>query len=1035
MKEKLPETVGVTRSRMSPFTQGRRTALLSAMLLLPAAPLTAQYFGRNKVEYDQFKFGVLQTEHFDVYSYPDERGAAAVAGRMAERWYARYTKLFNYQLRGRQVIILYASHPEFEQTNAIPGDLGEGTGGVTEVLKRRIVLPIGSSLAQTDHVIGHELVHAFQYDMTGQGLGVGFQLPGAARLPLWFIEGMAEYLSIGPVDPNTAMWLRDATEHKKLPSMRQLYDPRYFPYRYGQAFWAFIAAHRGESAVGEILRRAGRSGDAELALLQVMGIRADSLAKEWHHELEEYYAPVHEATERPQVYGHVLIGRDTASRLASGLNVAPALSPDGSRLAFFSERDLFSIDLYLANATTGQVTHRIVQTALDPHYQSLEFISSSGAWNAAGDRLAIGAVLDGHAALTVVDVARGRKDAEIRIPEVGEIFNPTWSPDGRYIAFAALANGFSDLFRYDLVAKRLERLTNDPYADLEPAWSPDGKQIVFVTDQFTTRLDNLDYNGYGLALLDVQTGAIRPLETFPNVKSINPQWSPDGRSIYFVSDRNGISNIYRLDVASGAIAQITNLYTGVSGITDVSPAISVASQSGRLVFDVYERAGYSLYAIDSASTLAGFAPTAELRTYPAALPPADRVSDDLVRALHDPTTGLPVDTTFPVRNYSASMSLDYVSQPSIAVGADRFGTYVGGGMALFWSDMLGNHNLVTAAQVDGGFRDFSGLVAYENTTHRWNWGVAAQQIPYYSGAYGIATGTVGGEPSYIEEVDLYRQTNREVDVMASYPFSPAARVEFSAGFTNISFDEQIEQLATDASSGYTLYDSLTTIPGPPDINVATATAAFVYDNAFFGATSPILGERYRFEVTPAVGTINWVTVLADYRRYFMPVRPFTFAFRLMTYGRYGSGADDARLTPLYLGYASLVRGYDIGSYSTAECPQTGNTCPAFDRLLGSQLFVGNAEIRFPLLGVLGAGRGYYGAFPVEAAFFADGGKAYCPGSADPNFCVGDNKAVYSAGVALRINVLGYAVGEIDLVRPFQRPDKGWYVELSLTPGF
>src|ERR1700687_3290484 len=88
------------------------------------ASLPAQYFGRNKVQYETFQFEVLQTPHFDIYFYAAEHDAAVLAGRMAERWYARYAKLLNHQLRGRQAVILYASHPDFAQTNAIPGDLG-----------------------------------------------------------------------------------------------------------------------------------------------------------------------------------------------------------------------------------------------------------------------------------------------------------------------------------------------------------------------------------------------------------------------------------------------------------------------------------------------------------------------------------------------------------------------------------------------------------------------------------------------------------------------------------------------------------------------------------------------------------------------------------------------------------------------------------------------------------------------------------------------------------------------------------------------
>src|SRR5919201_4363041 len=122
---------------------------------------SAQYFGRNKVQYKKLDFKVMKTEHFDIYFYPSEREGIDVAARLAERWHARLERIFEHQLRGRQPLVLYASHPDFEQTNAIEGELGEGTGGVTEPLKRRIVLPLGGPLADTDHVIGHELVHAF----------------------------------------------------------------------------------------------------------------------------------------------------------------------------------------------------------------------------------------------------------------------------------------------------------------------------------------------------------------------------------------------------------------------------------------------------------------------------------------------------------------------------------------------------------------------------------------------------------------------------------------------------------------------------------------------------------------------------------------------------------------------------------------------------------------------------------------------------------------------------------------------------------
>ena len=111
-------------------------------VVIGAATAHAQYFGRNKVQYRTFEFLILKTDHFDFYYYPEEAEAAGIAARLAERWYERLSRFFGHQLRGKQAVILYAVPSHFRQTNAIEGLIGEGTGGVTEALKRRIVLPM-----------------------------------------------------------------------------------------------------------------------------------------------------------------------------------------------------------------------------------------------------------------------------------------------------------------------------------------------------------------------------------------------------------------------------------------------------------------------------------------------------------------------------------------------------------------------------------------------------------------------------------------------------------------------------------------------------------------------------------------------------------------------------------------------------------------------------------------------------------------------------------------------------------------------------
>ena len=1008
-------------------------ALLLSFGLLGSS-VEGQYFGRNKVQYKNFDFKVLQTEHFEIYYYPKEEEAVKIAARMAERWYQRHSLILGDTLRGKQPLILYASHPEFQQTNTVRGQLSEGVGGVTESIKRRIVLPFAGPLGATDHVIGHELAHAFQYDITATG-GVGLSnFGGVGRLPLWFIEGMAEYLSVGPVDPHTAMWMREAAQ-KKLPTIAELNRPEFFPYRYGQSLLAYIGGRWGDKKLTELLRLAGRTGDIRRTIDSILVISPDSLSKDWHRAIHAAYDSLLQQTSKPKDYGRALI---TSESGGGDLNVSPVLSPDGKQLVFFSERDLFSIDLFLADATTGKVLRNLYRTETDPHLQSIGFITSAGSWDPTGKRFVFSAVRKGKPVLRIVRVERNETEREMAFPELGEIFNPAWSPDGRTIAFSGLLGGLTDLFLYDITTDSLNRLTKDPYADLQPAWSPDGSTIVFTTDRFTTNLSNLDIGNYTLAKMDIQSGAIDPLPSFEGAKNINPQWSPDGRSLYFLSDRNGITNIYKLDVTSGETFQITNLYAGVSGITALSPALSSALKSDRIVFSVFEDGKYNVYRVDSVSILSGKTLSPAFSDgNPSLLPPADQSKSTLASTLANPSFGLPPDTTVKVADYRASLSLDGIGQPSVAAGVDRFGTYLGGGVSLFWSDMLGNHNLATGLQIQsgGGSTDIAALVGYFNTARRWSWGAVAQQVPYITASFGAGLGTVAGVPAYFEEQVIHRQINREISGLLSYPFSPALRMEFLTGYRNISFRRELQTRAVSLRTGALLLDTKEDLPSMPALNLGLATSAVVYDNSLFGATSPVLGNRYRFEVSPTFGSLSFVDILADYRHYFMPLRPFTIATRLLHFGRYGRDSEDNRLSPLFIGYPGLVRGYEAGSFDVGECGTgIGGTCPAFDRLQGSKFLVGNLELRFPLLGVLGLGGGYYGFFPIEFGAFFDTGVAW-RSNQKASFLGGDRKLVSSVGVALRVNLLGFAVGEVDLVRPLDRPNKGWIWQFHLTQGF
>src|SRR6266576_7245620 len=368
----------------------RMAAAVAAVALAGATPLAAQYFGQNKVQYRTFDFKIIQTEHFEVYYYQEERAAALDAARMAERGYARLSRILHHQFQARKPIIVYASTSDFQQTNVTDAS-GEGLGGVTEPFKHRMVLPFTGSYAELEHVLQHEMVHQFQFDVFTHGqIGGGLQNLSNVNPPLWFMEGMAEYLSLGPIDPHTAMWLRDASLEGNLPSIEQMtFDQRIFPYYFGPARWAYIGERWGDEVIGEILQSSvSGTGGIEGAFRRALGRSLQELSDAWRDAVQGALLP-----QLPDHYRARRIAKGILSARRSGgtLHLAPALSPDGKDIAFLTEGNSFFVDLYLADAETGRIKRRLVKSTMNSNFESLRFVNSAGSFSPDGRFFAIAA--------------------------------------------------------------------------------------------------------------------------------------------------------------------------------------------------------------------------------------------------------------------------------------------------------------------------------------------------------------------------------------------------------------------------------------------------------------------------------------------------------------------------------------------------------------------------------------------------------------------------------------------------------------------
>ena len=1019
------------------FVTCLRSLVPGVLLMLAAAPVHAQYFGRNKVQFESFDWRVLNAPHFDLHFYPPEEEPARDAARMLERWYSRQSSLLRHEFTKKSVI-LYANHPDFQQTNVIGGSISEGTGGVTESGRTRVVLPLTGVYADNDHVLGHELVHVFQYELAARSPG-GLQSIG--QLPLWVIEGMAEYLSIGREDPHTAMWLRDAAFRDDLPTMNQLTrDPRYFPYRYGQAVWAYIGGRWGDRIIPTLYRQSLRQG-FEGAVRSVLGYTSDSLSREWHAAIRAAYLPNLENRTAPHLAGTRVIAQNEDG----AMNVSPVQSPDGKYVAFFSRRGLFTVDLYLANAQTGEIIRELASPVNSPHFDAISFISSSGSWSPDSRKFAFIVFAEGDNEINILDIESRRVERRLRARGVEAVSHVSWSPDGQRIAFSGMQGGVSDLYVYNLANDDVRRLTNDRFADLHPTWSPDGRTLAFSTDRGEgSNLQTLTFSPLKIGMIDVETGATRELRGFPRSKHINPQFGREGRDLYFIADPDGFSDIYRMDLQTNAVHRVTRLVTGVSGITYLSPALSVSPQTGRLMFSVFERAGTNIYALDADRAIGEPADPAMPMSRLAELPPLDPVDVFITAYLREPQAGLPPSGDFPVSPYRSRLALDYLGQPTIGIASSSYGTALGGSIAAYFGEELGNRTVGAAVQGQGELADIGGQVFYLDAEHRWNWSVSAGHFPYLTG-FSQARGSareIDGQTYSTTVFDQIRIRTFQDQLNASvqYPFSTTRRVEFGIGATKIYYSTSVRSVEVLDINGQVFDQDDRDTTDIPGVSYGQGIAALVGDNSYSGFTSPIQGQRYRLEVAPTFGGINFYTLLADGRRYFF-ASPFTLAMRGMHYGRYGGASDDQRLSPMYVGQPAFIRGYDPNSFTLEECtPIEANdgTCPEFERLVGSRLAFANVEFRIPLFGNQQFGLFNLPFLPTEISPFFDIGMAWTRRDAPEirfDRDTPDRVPLMSAGVSARVNVFGYVVGEVFYVYPFQRPEKRGHFGFQLQPGW
>jgi Tol biopolymer transport system component len=552
-----------------------------------AGPAHAQVFGQNKVQYRHYDWKSIRADHFEIYFYSGLDSVAMRVLDLAEKSNEELSARMGHKLSKRVPIILYGSHNDFSQTNITPELIDGGTGGFTEALRNRVVLPFSGSYEDLRHVVVHELVHAFMFDMLfGGNLAGPLSSQGFFNVPLWFAEGMAEYFSLG-MEPNAEMFMRDGSVEDYLPPLP--WSGGYLVYKQGQTALAYLVGRYGDERLRSLLRALRRMRNFDRAFERTMDMTVMGFDEQFREYLRKEYWPTVAHKEGPEKFARRLTSHRTDQ---SNVNSGPAVSPQGDRIAYFSDRRQYT-DVYIMSAFDGKVERRVIRGELNVKFEAIPSFRSSLTWSPDGNNIALVAKSQGYDRLYVVSTEKGHVTRRFDFP-CEALFYPAWSPVSDSIVVAGVKDGRTDLWMVDVGSGEITRLTSDIYDEKEPAWSPDGSIITFSSDRVAgvvlhPRRQQRGYGAYGLFNLNLATGSVGKLiDTFGDDTS--PAWSPDGESVAFISDRSGAYNVYLYEMNDGAIIQLTDV---IGGIT----SLSWSRENDRIVFASFDRGGWDIFAV------------------------------------------------------------------------------------------------------------------------------------------------------------------------------------------------------------------------------------------------------------------------------------------------------------------------------------------------------------------------------------------------------------------------------------------------------
>ena len=534
------------------------TMVLGLAYINTHAQRAQETFGKNRIQYKQFRWNYLSSENFDVYYYDDRKAVAQESLEYLEREFDRITDLIGFYPPQKTKVFLYNSVTDLQQSNIGLNQNQFTSGGETEFIKPYVEIAHPGTLQE----FKEELIFKFSDLMLNEMMFGGnlkdmFQNAVFLNLPDWFVDGASLYVAKGwneEMDDFTRQLVVSKRVNKALKLTGK--DAALM----GQSVWNFIVEKYGKSSINNILNYTRIIRDEENSVLITLGVPFKQLMMEW----KDYYSSM--ATRVSQSYASP---SDSAlfspKHRKTIVYTTVKISPDGKKVAY-AENDRGKFTVRVKSLENGRETV-ILNGGNKVIKQNVDFTIPLLSWSDANTLGVIG-VKNGQYVFWLYDLVTKSKLPR-ELDQFSNIRSFNFSGNGRLAVLSADLAGQNDLFLISSRRDRTRRLTNDLFDDLDPGFIPNTNTIVFssnrTTDSVSTKVGAYSKLSatYNLFLFNLDTTTVE-VKRLTNTLSMDfhPK-ALDVDNFYYLSDHRGIVNLFKFNRPTGIYSQITNFNSSI----------------------------------------------------------------------------------------------------------------------------------------------------------------------------------------------------------------------------------------------------------------------------------------------------------------------------------------------------------------------------------------------------------------------------------------------------------------------------------------